>query len=432
MRQKIAASFAIVLALAMILSTNPVMTMPSKIFASSDGDGGSGDKGGSGDEGSSSEQPEEESEPEVTEEETEPETVEEEPITEPEPTLVNCPGGSQAATSAECPIATATTEVVDCPDGTKAATAEECGTGTGMTPENILWGDYFYLDSCKTNPNDPICKTPTTTPGATTEEVPPASLLLPYFEYDVEVPANKDGTCPAGSHIVGSGGKTGAPSGSKCVSDNPATTPMDQTFFCKFNPTDTLCTKTPTTEPTEVEVLKNPDGTCPPGSNAVGTGSTTGTGSSKCVIDDDPTTPVPTGQTAPTTLGTPTAPITQTGQTGPATPNRNTDGSSSTFSTTIVNPAAPTTTTTVSPEVSNCRLDGNANGIQQQFDTAKFSACGLYPTGQTAYSEGFTAGCIEAGNTQQMCTAFIQLNTGAQSTTTTQTQPPTQAIPPAG
>jgi hypothetical protein len=95
--------------------------------------------------------------------------------------------------------------------------------------------------------------------------------------------------------------------------------------------------------------------------------------------------------------------------------------------------AAPPTTTTVSPEVSNCKLDGNANGFQQQFDTAKYSACGLYPTGQTAYTEGFTAGCTEAGNTQQMCTAFIQLNTGAQSTTQTQpptTTQPTQAIQP--
>lgn len=89
----------------------------------------------------------------------------------------------------------------------------------------------------------------------------------------------------------------------------------------------------------------------------------------------------------------------------------------------------------MTPEVSNCKIDGNANGIQQQFDTAKFSAYGLYPTGQTAYSDGFIAGCTQAGNTQQMCTAFIQLNTGAQSTTQTQlpiTTQPTQTIPPPG
>ncbi len=86
----------------------------------------------------------------------------------------------------------------------------------------------------------------------------------------------------------------------------------------------------------------------------------------------------------------------------------------------------------MNPEVSNCRIVGNANGTQQQFDMAKYNACGLYPTGQTAYSEGFIAGCTQAGNTQQMCMAFMQLSTGAQST---QTQPPTttqptQAIPP--
>ena len=103
MKQKVAASFAIVLALAMMLSTNPAMIMPSSIFGSSDGDGGSQDESDS----SESEQPEE-SEPEAPEEETEPETepetVEQEPITEPE--LVDCPDGSQAATLAECPAAT--------------------------------------------------------------------------------------------------------------------------------------------------------------------------------------------------------------------------------------------------------------------------------------------------------------------------------------
>jgi hypothetical protein len=133
------------------------------------------------------------------------------------------------------------------------------------------------------------------------------------------------------------------------------------------------------------------------------------------------TTQAQTGQTTPGGITTPTTP------TGPTTPNRGGSGSSSTFSTTIINPAA-STTTTMNPEVSNCRLDGNANGIQQQFDTAKYSAYGLYPTGQTAYTKGFITCCTKAGNTQQMCMASIQLNTGAQSAT--QTQPPTQTIPP--
>ncbi len=57
--------------------------------SSSDGDDGS----------SENEQPEVESEPGVPEEETEPET---------EPELVNCPNGSQAATTEECGTGTGT------------------------------------------------------------------------------------------------------------------------------------------------------------------------------------------------------------------------------------------------------------------------------------------------------------------------------------
>ncbi len=73
------------------------------------------------------------------------------------------------------------------------------------------------------NPTDPDCKsstTPatTTTPGTTAKQV--------------EVSKTPDGKCPAGSSEVGFGGKTGsnAPSGSKCISDNPpaktTTTPL--------------------------------------------------------------------------------------------------------------------------------------------------------------------------------------------------------------
>jgi hypothetical protein len=190
---------------------------------------------------------------------------------------------------------------------------------------------------------------------------------------------------------------------------------------------------TPPTTPLKPgdEVPPLPDGTCPPGTNAGGTGGKTGVGRTFCTVDDDPNTPTPTptGQTAPATTTTPGTTGTTTTLTTPTTPtNRGGGGSSSTFSTTIVNPATPPTTAAVSPEVSSCRVDGNANGFQQQFDTAKYSACGLYPTGQTAYTEGFTEGCMEAGNTNQMCSAFIQLNTGAQSTPT-QTQAPTTTQP---
>jgi len=94
-------------------------------------------------------------------------------------------------------------------------------------------------------------------------------------------------------------------------------------------------------------------------------------------------------------------------------------------------------------DVSNCRLDGSANGIQQKFDTPKYLACGLYADGQKAYLDGFVVGCTQVGNTQLVCQSLVDssiLNTKTQPTkmatqpTQTQTQTttqPTQAIQPA-
>ena len=66
--------------------------------------------------------------------------------------LVNCPDGSQAATTEECPTAAAPTELVNCPDGSSGSNNEECGLGSGdkIAPSaefpNVLWGDYFYAN----------------------------------------------------------------------------------------------------------------------------------------------------------------------------------------------------------------------------------------------------------------------------------------------
>jgi hypothetical protein len=95
----------------------------------------------------------------------------------------------------------------------------------------------------------------------------------------------------------------------------------------------------------------------------------------------------------------------------------NNGGSSS--KTTIILPSATTV------EVSSCRLDGNAHGMQQKFDIDKYRACGLYPNGQIAYTDGFVVGCTQVGNTQQLCQAFVVMNT--QQTQTAATQPITQS-----
>jgi hypothetical protein len=92
--------------------------------------------------------------------------------------------------------------------------------------------------------------------------------------------------------------------------------------------------------------------------------------------------------------------------------------------------ASATATTTVNAaEVSTCKLNGNTDGLQYKFDSIKHRACGLYPNGQIAYSDGFVVGCTQAGNTQQLCQAFVIMNTQQTQTATTQpqTQPTTQS-----
>ena len=102
-------------------------------------------------------------------------------------------------------------------------------------------------------------------------------------------------TCPAGSHYKTISNGIGGIGGLKCVSDNPTS-------------------QTPA--PKEVEVPKNPDGTCPAGSHIVGFGGKTGSGAtsgSKCISDNPTaktTTTPATGTTTTPATGTTTTPAT--------------------------------------------------------------------------------------------------------------------------
>jgi hypothetical protein len=121
--------------------------------------------------------------------------------------------------------------------------------------------------------------------------------------------------------------------------------------------------------------------------------------------------------------------------------DHNKKGSSSSSS----SASASATATAIAVDVSNCKLDGSADGIQQKFDIAKYQACRLYVNGQKAYTDGFVVGCTQVGNTQQICLALVDssiLNMKTQATQMqTATQPPqtqiqtatqpTQAIQPA-
>jgi hypothetical protein len=89
--------------------------------------------------------------------------------------------------------------------------------------------------------------------------------------------------------------------------------------------------------------------------------------------------------------------------------------------------SATATANVIAAEVSSCELDGKAHGIQQKFDSAKYRACGSYPNAQLAYSNGFITGCTQVGNTQQLCQAFVNMNTQPQTQPNTQsTTQPTQ------
>jgi hypothetical protein len=95
--------------------------------------------------------------------------------------------------------------------------------------------------------------------------------------------------------------------------------------------------------------------------------------------------------------------------------------------------SASATATSTAVDVSSCKLDGSADGIQQKFDTAKYQACGLYATSQKVYFDGFIVGCTQVGNTQQICQALVNssiLNMKTQPTQTQTATQPTQAIQP--
>ena len=96
--------------------------------------------------------------------------------------------------------------------------------------------------------------------------------------------------------------------------------------------------------------------------------------------------------------------------------------------TTVIQSASASASATANAnaaDVSNCKLDGSTNGIQQKFDAAKYLACGLFAGGQKAYSDGFVVGCTQIGNTQLVCQALVDssiLNTKMQPAQM-QTQP---------
>jgi hypothetical protein len=109
--------------------------------------------------------------------------------------------------------------------------------------------------------------------------------------------------------------------------------------------------------------------------------------------------------------------------------------SSSTTKTIVTNPISettPATTTANQADISNCKLDGSADGIQQKFDIAKYQSCELHTNNDKICYDGFIAGCMQVGNTKLICEAVANSNILNIDTQTLTTIPQsTQAIQPA-
>jgi hypothetical protein len=104
-------------------ASNSFIRLASASSSSSEG-GGEGGGGGSGGDDDEDDQAGDGGGGSNTETQEE-EDKDKEPVEDPEPELVDCPEGGQAAKLEECPTATAA-ELVDCPEGGQAAKLEEC------------------------------------------------------------------------------------------------------------------------------------------------------------------------------------------------------------------------------------------------------------------------------------------------------------------
>jgi hypothetical protein len=83
-------------------------------------------------------------------------------------------------------------------------------------------------------------------------------------------------------------------------------------------------------------------------------------------------------------------------------------------------------------DISSCKLDGSADGIQQKFNPIRYQACKLHTNNDKIYYDGFVAGCMQVGNTKLICETVANSNIvvpPAQMQTALPPQP-TQAIHP--
>jgi hypothetical protein len=101
--------------------------------------------------------------------------------------------------------------------------------------------------------------------------------------------------------------------------------------------------------------------------------------------------------------------------------------------TSVIQSASATATATATAneaDVSNCKLNGSTDGIQQKFNPVTYQACGLYTSADKAYYDGFVAGCMQVGNTKLICETVANSNIVAPPPQMQTAAQPTQAIQP--
>ncbi len=315
--------------------------------------------------------------------------VETEELCEQSEALVTCSDGSSAATQAECPPEAVST-FVTCSDGTLAETQAECPSISTAAPQEQL---QTCQDGSVVSVNEacPVSETLTCPDGSTVsvdEDCPPTDKNkspLPDCDGSFQVCKTQGMfVCPAGSaahECECSDDMSDCPNhpsqeqkecydGIIVVADQPCPPPKDPSPYCG----------TPAAEDSkscwDVKDCSEDTGlcSCNDGTHKVDWKNCDDVSSEfKNLCKKNPL-------------------LKECYDNGPKEKGKNggsgsssSSSSSSSSKTTIINSNAVPN----AAEVSNCRLDGNAHGVQQKFDSIKYQACGLYPNGQIAYTDGF-------------------------------------------
>ena len=342
--------------------------------------------------------------------------------------LVTCSDGSSAATQAECPPEPVST-FVTCSDGSSAATQAECPSVPTAAQEQLQTcqdGSVVSVNEACPEPETLTCPD-----GATVsvdEDCPPTDKLLPTCDGSFQdcITPYED-VCPAGS------------TAHECELPEPVSRePPDND--CLFN---TELPKCATIDgKCQDGYGMNEDGRCFPEHSECPDGyhGHEDDESGECIRNN-----IPCSQGYVMTVMANGGDNCEQKQKCDVdvpfymTCEKKDDDNDKTrviHKTTVIQSATATANAnananTNAADVSNCKLNGSADGIQQKFNPVRYQACGLYTSADKAYYDGFVSGCMQVGNTKLICETVANSNIVAPPAQTQTATQHTQAIQPA-